>query len=429
MLKYLKIYNWSAIDKTLEQKPNIFLSQFSVIAVLACVIQIINDAIYTNIIAVILDVSVLLVFSLAYLLNERRCHMAAKLVFCGIGTGLIFIYAAIVPKETAVYLLFFPIATIIFLIFSNEQRIYKYGVLTYVILLLLILELTDYQPLGDLNVTEGISLETSYYVNLAIALFVLIFSMYNIDLINIQIEKVRLAAERELLEKNLDLKQANEELDHFVYSASHDLKAPLLSILGLINIAKYDIKDENTLEYFVRIEDRVQRLSKFIKEVIEISRNTRTQVEKVEVDLDLLICDIIENNSFKDISADVKIEKNIELNEKVLIDRPRLEVILNNLVSNAIKYQVQDHPNPKIEIEAKLKDEILQIIVSDNGIGISHEHHDKIFEMFYRGEQSKEGSGLGLYIVKNMVEKLEGELKLASKVGEGTTITLLIPMT
>lgn len=428
MLKYLKIYNWSGINKTLAQKPNIFLSQFSVIAVLACIIQIVNDAIYANIIAVLLDSSVLLVFLLAYILNERRKHMAAKLVFSGVGTSLIFTYAAIVPKETAVYLLFFPIMTITFLIFSNEQQEYKYGSLAYAIVLLFILELTAYQPFGDVNVTGGLSVQSSFYVNLGIATFVLVFSMYNIDLINIQIEKVRLAAEQELKQKNIDLKRANEELDHFVYSASHDLKAPLTSILGLINIAKYDIKEPNILDYFVRIEDRVQRLSTFIKEVIEISRNTRTRVEKVEVDLEKLICDIIENNSFMDTSA-VQIEKKLEVKQQVLIDRSRLEVILNNLVSNAFKYQIPDHPTPKIEIEAKLQaNNILKIAVSDNGLGISADHHDKIFEMFYRGEKSKEGSGLGLYIVKNMVEKLEGQLKLKSKEGEGTTIVVLIPL-
>lgn len=382
---------------------------------------------YGNFVAILLDFSVLIVFLLAYILNERRKHMIAKLVFAGIGTSLIFAYAAIIPKETAVYLLFFPIVTIIFLIFSNEQRVYKYSSLAYAILLLLILELTNYQPFGEVNVTEGLSVQSSYYVNLAIALFVLVFSMYNIDLINIQIEKVRLAAENELKQKNIDLKRTNEELDHFVYSASHDLKAPLSSILGLINIAKYDIKDPNTLDYFVRIEDRVHKLSKFIKEVIEISRNTRTQVEKMEVDLVKLICEIVENNSFMD-TADVQIHQKVYFKEQVLIDRSRLEVILNNLVSNAIKYQVPNHPAPKIEIEAKIHNGVLKIAVSDNGLGISDDQHDKIFEMFYRGEESKEGSGLGLYIVKNMVEKLQGQLKLNSKVGEGTTIIVLIPL-
>nr|WP_236587521.1 HAMP domain-containing sensor histidine kinase [Marivirga aurantiaca] len=253
--------------------------------------------------------------------------------------------------------------------------------------------------------------------------------MYNIDVINRQIEQVRLDAEIELKQKNLDLKQANEELDHFVYSASHDLKAPLSSILGLINIAKYEVKEDKAMDYFGRIEDRIQRLTKFIKEVIAISRNTRTQVEKTEVNLNELIHDIVENNNYVDSVSNIEITRKTQVNHTLLLDKPRLEVVLNNLISNAIKYQDPGKENPRVIISSKISDDMLEISIADNGIGIAADQHDKIFEMFYRGEQSKEGSGLGLYIVKNMIQKLKGNIMFSSKVGEGTEIIIRLPVT
>ncbi|MBK6264332.1 HAMP domain-containing histidine kinase [Marivirga sp. S37H4] len=429
MFKYFKLYNWSGIDKTLQQKPNIFLSQFSIIAIIACLIQIVNDTIYINYVAILLDLIVLLIPLTALILNEKHKHMPAKLVFTVLGTTVLFLYAAVIPKEIGVYLLFFPILTIIFLIFNNEQRIFKYGTAAFAISLLAILEITHYQPFGQYNVTDGLSVESSFYVNLAISVFIMVFSMYNIDVINRQIEQVRLDAEIELKQKNLDLKQANEELDHFVYSASHDLKAPLSSILGLINIAKYEVKEDKAMDYFGRIEDRIQRLTKFIKEVIAISRNTRTQVEKTEVNLNELIHDIVENNNYVDSVSNIEITRKTQVNHTLLLDKPRLEVVLNNLISNAIKYQDPGKENPRVIISSKISDDMLEISIADNGIGIAADQHDKIFEMFYRGEQSKEGSGLGLYIVKNMIQKLKGNIMFSSKVGEGTEIIIRLPVT
>ncbi len=428
MVRYLKLYNWSGIDKTLEQKPNIFLSQFALIAIITCIIQIINDTLVSNYNAVALDFILLAVFITSFLLNERRKHKAAKLVFTIFATSFIFIYAAIVPKELAIYFFFFPILTIIFLVFSNEQKRYKYSALAYSIILLVILEITDYHPFGQIDVTEGLVEESSYYVNLFISLFIMVFSMYNIDVINRKIEQIRIEAENELKQKNIDLKQANEELDHFVYSASHDLKAPLSSILGLINIAKYEVKDKNVMDYFSRIEERVARLTKFIKEVIEISRNSRTKIEKTEVNLVDLINEIIENNNYMDLSNGLYIKKNIDLERSVRIDRSRLEVILNNLVSNAIKYQNPEAKNPEVIISSRIIDEKLEIVISDNGLGIPEAQHDKIFEMFFRGEQSKEGSGLGLYIVKSMIQKIDGEMHLKSKEGVGTQMKIILPI-
>lgn len=428
MNKLLSINQWSRLDKTLEQRPNVLLSQFAIIAMAGCIVQVINDAYWLSPNGVIMDSTVFAVFLFAYILNERGNHLISKLIFVFFGAGILFVYAALIPKTSAVFFVFFPFVTVTFLIFSNEEKKYKYTSIGYVVLLLFVLEITDYQTFGEINITEGVAEPSSYYVNLAISMFVLIFSMYNIDVINLAIEQKKQRAEDELHQKNADLMKANEELDYFVYSASHDLKAPLSSILGLINVAKYDVKDDTTLDFFDRIEKRVQRLTVFIKEVIELSRNTRTNVEHAEVALKPLIMQVIESGSYLDFAQDINFQIDVDSHSVFLLDKSRMEVILNNLVSNAIKYQVADRKTKEVRISAHECKGFLTLSVEDNGCGIAPDQLEKVFGMFYRGEQSREGSGLGLYIVKNIVEKLNGEITLKSRVNEGTRIDIYIPL-
>jgi len=428
VFRFFHLNKWSRLEKSLAQKPNILLTQFSIIAILAAFIQIVNDALSLNYVAISLDFVIVFIFVVTFLFNENRKHVTAKFIFIILGTGFIFIYASVIPKTIGAYLVFFPIIAVIFLIFNNEERKYKYYSLSYVIALLLILEITSYQPFGDINLTDGKSEASSFYVNMLISVFAMVFSMYNIDVINKQIDQKRLETLKELKKKNEELEVANNELDHFVYSASHDLKAPLSSILGLINIAKYEVKEDKATDYFVRIENRIERLTLFIKEVIEISRNTRTDVKTEPIELDHLVEEIIENNNYIEGMEEINFKKQIQLDSPIYTDKARIEVILNNLISNAIKYSDPNKELSEITISAdKTKTEYI-ITIADNGIGIPKEQQEKVFDMFYRGVQGKEGSGLGLYIVKNMLVKLEGEFNLDSKEGEGTRIILKFPI-
>jgi len=428
VVRFFNLNKWSKLEKSLEQKPNILLSQFSIIAVIAALIQVVNDLLNANFIAVGFDLIIVGIAVATFVVNEKGNHVIAKFIFIVLGTGYIFVYGSIIPKSIGVYLIFFPILAIIFLVFSNEERKYKYYSVVYVLILLLILEVTEYQPFGDINLTEGKSEGTSFYVNMLISLFVLVFSMYNMDVINKHIDQIRLETLKELEQKNKELEMANDELDHFVYSASHDLKAPLSSILGLINIAKYEVKEDAVMDYFIRIENRVERLTHFIKEVIEISRNTRTEIKMEPIALGELLDEIIENNNYVEGMEKIEFNKNINFDSPLYTDKARLEVILNNLISNAIKYSDPRKGQCKIDITANKTKTNFSVAISDNGIGIPEDQQAKVFDMFYRGAQSKEGSGLGLYIVKNMLVKLKGEFDLNSKEGEGTKIELTFPV-
>lgn len=228
-------------------------------------------------------------------------------------------------------------------------------------------------------------------------------------------------------EQNELLAKTNEELDRFVYSTSHDLKAPLSSILGLINVAEMSNDPKEFSDILGRMRKRVGALNGFIAEIIDYSRNTRLEVESSEIHLKDLIIEIIDSLKYYEDSQRIDID--VELDDDLLIssDRGRLKIILNNLIANAIKYHNTRQENPYIKIQWEFKDGLGVIKIEDNGSGIEEELQDKVFNMFFRASESSEGSGLGLYIAKEMTEKIAGQLSFESKMGEGTTFFVHIP--
>jgi len=227
--------------------------------------------------------------------------------------------------------------------------------------------------------------------------------------------------ERAVTEKNKQLTKVNQELDRFVYSVSHDLRSPLSSIMGIINLTKYASSKEELVELVQLIEGRVKAQEKFIDEIISYSRNSRTRVERVRVSLSEVVNEVLESLRYLPgfESIDFRIED--EGKPQLLADRTRLKVILLNLVSNAIKYHDASKPKPFVVVSVKEEKRYQAIHVRDNGLGIAEEHLHKIFDMFYRASETSTGSGLGLYIAQEVIEKLGGTLSVKSKIGEGTT--------
>jgi len=425
-----KTYNfrmWSRLEKTVEQKSNIFLSHFALIAVAAAIISGLHDIFFESFATFSIDIIFAFIFLLCFWLNERGKHIAAKLIFIVIGQAIIFFYATVIPKESGIYFFFFPYITISVLLFDRQHDIFKISAVIYGVVLLLILEKTNYTPFG-MSVYQEVSVNTSYQVNLLLSLIALVAALFAFDRLNKVIEVRKNEAMQLVKSKNEELKEINSELDKFVYSASHDLKAPLLSVLGLVNVAKYEIKDDTALDYFDKIEKRIDKLNSFIKEVIEISRNTRTEVEKELVNFEKLVQSVIDNNSYLEGINSVDLTMGIHFKKDILMDKPRVEIILNNLISNAIKYRNTSNEKHKVHIEAKQIDNNLLVTILDNGIGIKPEDQEKVFEMFYRGNLDSEGSGLGLYIVKSTLEKLSGKYKVESNYKEGTKMIISIPL-
>ena len=235
----------------------------------------------------------------------------------------------------------------------------------------------------------------------------------------------RKRVEEEILLKNIQLAKTNEELDRFVYSASHDMRAPLSSLLGLINISEKTNQVDELHAYLQMMKGRIKTMEGFIKEVTDYSRNTRLELVLERSDLETVITEVTQNLSY--MTGKVRIE--IDLPEKIVLltDPGRLNVILNNLVSNAYKYHRLDQADPYIKFSASRNNNRVVINITDNGSGIDPDYHQKIFDMFFRASVKSEGSGLGLYIVKETLQKLGGSIWVESTLGKGSTFSFEIP--
>jgi PAS domain S-box-containing protein len=235
-------------------------------------------------------------------------------------------------------------------------------------------------------------------------------------------------AEEKILLQNELLAKTNSELDRFVYSTSHDLRAPLSSMLGLITIAERTEDPEEVVTCLKMMKARIVTLEVFIKEIIDYSRNSRLGIKQETVRLYPLVQEIVENLRFTEGAENIFVRYNISPDLNIVTDEARLKVIINNLIGNSIKYSDISKENPFISIDASKNEERVLIMIEDNGIGIDQVHQPKIFDMFYRASEKSDGSGLGLYIVKETIEKLSGKVEVDSARGKGTTFLIHLPL-
>jgi signal transduction histidine kinase len=222
------------------------------------------------------------------------------------------------------------------------------------------------------------------------------------------------------------LNKSVSELDRFVYSASHDLGAPLKSILGLLHVARKDPDKNQSEKYLQYIENSIYNLEDVIKSLISYSRNSRMEVKHEPINLQKLVDEVIGELAFLPSADRMDFRVNIQDGQMIHSDKQRLKVILHNLISNSVKYADFDKPCSFVEVLLEKVDNKPVIKIRDNGIGIEPERLDLVFEMFYRGTEKSKGSGLGLFIVKENVSTLEGEIQLASTPGQETTFTITL---
>ena len=250
----------------------------------------------------------------------------------------------------------------------------------------------------------------------------------NIIISGIDISEIK-KIEKNILQKNEELKKINSELDNFVYSVSHDLRSPLLSVKGILAlIFKTSELDDKVKNYLKMAEKSILRLDGTIQEILEYSRNSRLGLKLESFNLKEMVSAIYDDLKF---STTKQVEFNIEIscNEIIFSDKSRINTVLKNILGNAFKYLKQDNQKSVVTFYAKKVNTDLLIIVSDNGEGIADNHLSKIFDMFYRASKSSSGTGLGLYICKEIITKLNGEIKIKSKLNEGTTVYVSIPIT
>lgn len=225
-----------------------------------------------------------------------------------------------------------------------------------------------------------------------------------------------------------ELSERNFELDQIMYKTSHDLRSPLTSILGLLTLAKDEKDPEKLPEYFGYMEDRVGKLDNFVKSMLTYAKAGRQELNPTEINWEALIEDSLGNLEYMANFPEITITQEYRCKDHLFkSDVLRLEIILNNLLGNAIKYADLQKPNPYIHIQVDTGPGEAVISIQDNGIGIEKRYISEIGKMFFRATDKSEGSGLGMYIVKQAIEKLQGSMEIASEPGKGTTVEASLP--
>nr|WP_121273376.1 hybrid sensor histidine kinase/response regulator [Pedobacter schmidteae] len=231
-------------------------------------------------------------------------------------------------------------------------------------------------------------------------------------------------AKIDLRNKVAELEKTNDELNRFIYSISHELRAPLVSAMGIVNLVKMEGLFNSSGEYWGLIETCSNKLDYYIQKTLQYYKNNKTVSENTPVDFNELIPGLIELYTYAD--KETTFTVNIDQKEVFCGDAFRIEVILGNLISNAIKYQKETEVNKKVNINIEVKREQVEISITDNGMGILNEHLEKIFTQFFKSKVNH-GSGLGLFIVKEALDKINGKIAVSSDPAEGTTFKITIP--
>ena len=215
-------------------------------------------------------------------------------------------------------------------------------------------------------------------------------------------------------------------LNPFVYLAAHDLRAPLMSVKGLLYLMRQDAQKESLNHYFNLLETSVNRMNQSISDIIAYSQNESNEINPESVDLRKIAEDSIQSMRYMEGAESVNIQLSVEEGGLFFSDHNCISSIFNNIISNAIRYR-DTNKQPFLKIKVTFNSEGVQTSFEDNGIGIDEADQTKIFDKFFRANQDQEGSGVGLYLVKSAVEKLGGSIRIKSKIGEGTTFILQHP--
>jgi two-component system sensor histidine kinase/response regulator len=233
------------------------------------------------------------------------------------------------------------------------------------------------------------------------------------------------ATRQNLKVKVQELERTNDELNRFVYSTSHDLRSPLASIMGVLNLAKMENSVIDPNGYMGMIESCINKMDFFIIKVIEYYKSVRVDEAFESIDLGKLAWDSIDLCRMQNPAIVFEVKANQQKEFKS--DSFRLSVILNNLISNAVKYQKPGELHPSVKISIDVDETEADILIKDNGVGIIEDHVNNVFKMFFRSNFTVTGLGIGLYIVKEALTRIGGEISVESTYGEGTSFRLLIP--
>ncbi|MHC2990139.1 histidine kinase [Pontibacter sp. HJ8] len=232
--------------------------------------------------------------------------------------------------------------------------------------------------------------------------------------------------------KNTELQRINLDLDNFIYTASHDLRSPITNIEGLMTFLKQDLKEAGCLspqtdEILQRVVNSVDRFKQTIKDLTEISRlhneNSESAADEI-INIQEVYHDILADLGYPGRNKGVFIKADFQVHQ-LMFSKKNFRSILFNLISNALKFRSQER-DCIIDICTRLEEPYVKLTIQDNGVGIHTRHHEQLFSMFKRFHDHVEGTGIGLYMVKRMVENAGGKIEVESDEGVGTKFELFL---
>jgi len=357
--------------------------------------------------------------SYSLILHRQQKHCLANYFLFPTLNLLLYLLVSSESRDTGAFIFFIPVSLGSLAVFNYSQRkiAIAFAFLSFI--------LFAFSLIGDFSILTYRNYPRDYVqmnqlVNFIVAFPVSVTTVYLLISLNHH-------TATQLIQSNEQLKKLNDELDRFVYSTSHDLRAPLLSVLGLLKLAEGNASENELKRYHEMMQNRIFSLDKFIKDITDYSRNNRLQIINENIHISSLTDEIWESLRYSSDAQGIEFINELPQNLMVVNDGTRFRVVLSNLIANAIRYHDNRKEKKYIRIYHRVTDSSFSIHVEDNGQGIAPEIHSKIFDMFYRGNESSQGSGLGLYIVKETLAKLSGSIQLCSIPRQGSTFSISIP--
>lgn len=420
-IRNLIIGETNYIESRGQYKRAMLSGQFSLLAIAILLlylgIELFSERLNPLIFLVYLGPIPILITSLFF--HRKGEHCTANYFLLPTINIVVYLIASSESPNSGAFIFFIIISLSSFVVFDYKMRLWSILFTAFTYTLFVLAYFVDYSFLPERSYTQD-ELLLSVIINFSIGLptsAMIVYLLISLNYYN----------DMQLVENNKLLMKANNELDRFVYSTSHDLRAPLSSVLGLINITENSKDLDEAKRYLAMMRQRVGSLDKFIRDITDYSRNNRLLVGKENINLAQLVDEVWETLQFSPDAKNIQFEADIPEELEVLSDRSRLTVVLSNLISNAIRYHDSRKQERFIRLRVSLNSYGFYINVEDNGQGISPEYHQRIFDMFYRANEHSQGSGLGLYIVKETLDKLSGSIHLISSPGVGSTFTIRLP--
>lgn len=330
----------------------------------------------------------------------------------------VYIVMSSIPEDSMSAIFYLAIMVVEYVLLGHEKKYWLFSLLSLTFGLYALDTYIDFSLL-PMRLYDETTLQVNKLIDFVIAaLGVLLSVKLLIDYLQ------HIIAERS--RDNEELKQVNTELDKYSYTITHDLKGSIHSMLRLVELPEID--NSNYSEHIDTMKASLHNILGLINEVTEQARNRNLEIKKESFNVLNLVEATWELVKYAPEAQTIDLILDIPKDLKITTDKRRIAGILNNLITNAIRYHDKAKSTQFIKLSGHIENGWFHFTVADNGHGIAKEYQQKVFEMFYRASNILGGSGLGLFIVKESIDKLSGQIELESTIGKGTLFRMKIPM-